>query len=510
MNSKFSLLLKGSGFRVLQTLVSISIGLLMMPFLISTLGKDLYGLWILITSVVTSYYLLDLGFNQAVTRYVAKYIHKNDPVSANKVINTALVLYSILGLLLFLISIAGAMFGAESLMEGSENLTITQTILIISGLSIALEFPAKAFPGIISAYMRFDVIATVRFSKSIIDAVCIYLAVSNGYGLIAMAMITFITGIISTLIYVRFSTDLFKDLEFSKQHIDKPMFKSIFQFSKWVFVFDMSSTLRDKMDLWFISYYLGAVVLPIYYVAVRLIEYALQFMQQATNLSGPIFTEYYVKGEREKLTRSFSLFIKINIVLGVTVLVGFYLLGYGFIDLWMKEAVPTDEAYMCLLIIASGRFMAYFTTPVQSMLMTLNRHRVAAWIAVGETVLSVVLCMVLIPAYGLLGASIAVAIPYVIGRAFILPFVVAQYIEANLVSLATRITLYALISCVLVLGVKTYILVNNSIGLIDLLLGAATIGALQFILSIVIWSPDERQWIKEFINQKIGARLSKR
>ena len=55
MNSKFSLILKGSGFRILQTLVGIVIGLLRMPFLINTLGKELYGLWIVVGSVVGTY-----------------------------------------------------------------------------------------------------------------------------------------------------------------------------------------------------------------------------------------------------------------------------------------------------------------------------------------------------------------------------------------------------------------------------------------------------------------------
>lgn len=489
---------------MLQTLVSIAIGLLMMPFLISTLGKDLYGLWILIGSVVTSYYLLDLGFNQAVTRYVAKYIHKDDPVSANKVINTALLLYSILGMVLFLISVMAAGLGADALMEGSANLGIAQTILIISGLSIALEFPAKAFPGIISAYMRFDVIATVRFSKSIIDAIGIYLAVSNGYGLVAMASITLVTGIISTLIYVRYSTSLFKQLEFGTQYIDKPMFKSIFQFSKWVFVFDMSSTLRDKMDIWFISYYLGAAILPVYYVAIRLIEYALQFMQQATNLSGPIFTEYYVKGERDNLNRSFSLFIKINIILGIAVLVGFYLLGYGFIELWMKNAVPTDQVYVCLLIIAVGRFTAYFTTPVQSMLMTLNRHRSAAWITVGETILTIILCVILIPLYGLIGASIAVAAPYIIGRIFILPFVIARHIEINLLFMTMRIIFYVTISILGAIAIKNYLIMAEPKNIMNLLLWGALIVILQAILSISIWSTGERQWLQGFFKEKIN------
>src|SRR3954464_6608027 len=105
-------------------MASIVIGILMMPFLLSALGSELYGLWIVIGSIVGTYYLLDLGFNQAVTRYVSKYIHQNNAEAANRTINTALLIYSLLGIVVLLASIIAAQFGAEKLMDTTSNLTL--------------------------------------------------------------------------------------------------------------------------------------------------------------------------------------------------------------------------------------------------------------------------------------------------------------------------------------------------------------------------------------------------
>lgn len=474
----------------------------MMPFLISSLGKELYGLWVVITSVVASYYLLDLGFNQAVTRYVAKYIHKNDSTSANRVINTALIIYSSLGAILFLFSVIAAYFFTDKLMTDSEHITLAQTILIISGLSIALEFPAKAFPGIISAYLRFDVIATVRFSKSIIDAIFIYLAISHGYGLVAMASITFFTGILSTLIYVRYSTSLFKDLVFDKSLVDKTMFNSIFNFSKWVFVFDLNAMIRDKMDIWFIAFYLGNSALPIYYVSVRLIDYALNFMQQATGFSGPIFTEYYVKNERELLARSFNIFLKVNIILGISVAVEFYLLGYGFIEVWMRGAVSTKDAFDCLMVLAIGRFMVYFTTPVQSFLMTINKHRIGAWVSLLETPLAVTLSCLLIPRFGLVGAALAITIPYVVGRLFFLPFFIYKYLEINLFDLVIKIVVFLSVSVFFAVLIGSYIPALRHLTFIGLFEAAIPLMLIQLLFSMLIWNSSEREWILQVLKKK--------
>lgn len=509
MASKFSLILKGSGFRVLQTLVSIVIGLLMMPFLIHSLGQELYGLWIVIASVVGTYYLLDLGFNQAVTRYVSKYIHQNNPESANKIINTSLLIYSLLGVVVFVASILAAKLGAEKLMDDHEHLSLAQTILIITGLAFALEFPAKAFPGIISAYMRYDFIALVKLLKSIIDALLIYFFIKNGYGLVAMALITFCTGLVSTIIYIRFTTGLFKELKFSRNAIDISTFKDVFHFSKWVFVTDMCAVLRDKMDIWFIAFYIGNSALTVYYVAVRLVEYALQFLTQATGITGPIFTEYYAKGDTDKLKKSVILFVKIDVALGTAILVGFYLLGISFIDIWMKGAVSAQAAFECLMILALGRFTVYFASPLNSLLMTLNKHHIASWISVVETVCSALLCWLLIPGYGLFGAALAIAIPNIIGRLVLMPFFVTRYIDLNMISLGGRAIFFFVVNALIAWAAASYIPTLAALSLIELILIAPLVAFTPLLSALILCTTDERALLVNLLRNKIKPMARK-
>lgn len=497
MSSKFSLVLKSSGFRVLQTLVGIVIGLLMMPFLIQTLGKELYGLWIVIGSIVGTYYLLDLGFNQAVTRYVSKYIHQNNPDAANRIINTALVIYSILGVLVFLASIVAAYFGAESLMQNSEQLTLAQTILVIVGFSIALEFPAKAFPGIISAYMRYDYIAKIRMLKSVVDALCIYLLVSNGYGLISMALITLVTGLISTILFIRFSLGLFKGMQFDQKLIDLSTIKEVFHFSKWVFITDFSTMLREKMDIWFVAFYLGNIALTVYYVAIRLVEYAIQFLMQATGITGPIFTELYAKNENNKLKDAVMLFLKLDVALGLVAFSGFCILGSSFIDVWMKGAVPTNESFLCLLILIVGRLSIYFTSPINSLLMTLKKHHVISWLSIIEIIISALLCVLIIPVYGIYGAAVAMTVPLIVSRLITLPFLVKRYVELELFELLVRFSLVVVVHAVFLTFVYVEWIKGNSLDLTFIILGAPVVMVCSLVISFFLFNRQEIGLLKK-------------
>lgn len=469
----------------------------MMPFLISTLGQELYGLWIVIGSVVGTYYLLDLGFNQAVTRYVSKYIHQNNPEAANRVINTALVIYGVLGAVVLIISIIAAHYGAEKLMDSSDNLDIVKMILIITGLSLAIEFPAKAFPGILSAYMRYDFIALVKLGKSILDAVLIYTFLSSGYGLVAMALVTMVTGLISTAIYVKFTTGLFKELKFKKDAIDLATLKDVFHFSKWVFVLDINTMLRNKMDIWFIAFYQSSGVLTAYYVAVRLVEYAITFLTQATGFSGPIFTEYYAKGDHKNLKASISFFIKVNLLLATTFYVGFFLLGYSFIGLWMGNDFPVEETFLCLLILAVGRFAVYCAAPFQSLLLTLNKHNFGSMVSLMETIIIGILLIVLVPQYGIVGASIGIAGPLVIGRLVVIPLYIQHLINIDLQQLFYRIVIYLLAASLLASSLYWMAPGLQSLSVWQLITIASILGISQLMMGLMLFNLAERVIIKE-------------
>lgn len=497
MTSKAKLLARSSVLRIAQTLAMIAIGFLMMPFLIRTLGEGLYGLWIVIASLVGTYYLLDMGFSQAITRYVAQYIHQNNPQAASRVINTALIIYACLGLLVFLASIIAAQYGAEQFMKGSQHIGLAQVLLVIMGLSLALEFPAKSFPGIISAYLRYDIIAIIRLVKTIVDALLIYVFLSKGYGLITMALITLVTGVISTFFYVYYANRLFSQVEYKKSLIDLSTFKDVFHFSKWVFVFEVNSTVRDKMDIWFIAFYQGSAALTVYYVAVRLTEYSIQFLAQATGFTNPIFTEYYAKNETEKLRRAVCIFIKINLMLGSVFLVGFSLLGESFIRLWMGSEFSYHQAWGCLVMLSLGRFAVHFSAPLQSLLMTVNRHKIGAWLSVAETFSSGVLLWMLVPSYGIEGAAIAIALPISIGRLFVLPMLVSSIITLDFVSLAFRALFFSGVTLAITELFMWALPQLKQLSIGQLLLVSPLVVLAQLIMGVILFNQAERQWITQ-------------
>jgi len=95
-----SQLLKSSVFRYVEVLSRIVISLILTPYLITHLGDDNYGLWILVLSTLGWFSFADLGFSSAVQRQLSFAINKNDSHRVNHVYSCSLFLFCILGLII--------------------------------------------------------------------------------------------------------------------------------------------------------------------------------------------------------------------------------------------------------------------------------------------------------------------------------------------------------------------------------------------------------------------------
>src|SRR5688500_14593425 len=144
-------LLMGSISRTVLIGTQIVIGFFMMPFLLEHLGNRWYGIWTVLSSLLAYFYLMDVGLGYGVQLCCARYIAQRDFNRANSVINTALVIYSVIALVILIVTLVLAASVDRFVGQGSDANLVALTLLIM-GINVALEFPILAFAGIISAY----------------------------------------------------------------------------------------------------------------------------------------------------------------------------------------------------------------------------------------------------------------------------------------------------------------------------------------------------------------------
>ncbi|MGD9819252.1 MAG: lipopolysaccharide biosynthesis protein [Desulfomonilaceae bacterium] len=71
--------------------------LILIPFIIQTLGKEAFGLWSLIWSFLAIFELADFGFAASVIKYIADARGRQDTMRLKKLVSTLFWIYVVLG-----------------------------------------------------------------------------------------------------------------------------------------------------------------------------------------------------------------------------------------------------------------------------------------------------------------------------------------------------------------------------------------------------------------------------
>lgn len=413
--------------RTLQTLVNIVIGIFMLPFMISHLGEELYGIWILVGGFIASLHLMDFGFASAVTRFMVRNLTEKQYQSANEVISSAFIIYLVLGLLIALVTFFIAEI-SHIWVTNTSKIDMVYSVILIVGLALAIEFPFKSFAGVSVAYMRYDLNALSQiFVKFLSTGITVW-ALIEGYELIAVAWITLGSSILSNLIFYLIANHLFNEMSVSFSKVKYSRIKELAGFSFWAFLTDVSILLQKKLDIFMIGYFIGLSMLTVYYVSLRLVEYALTLLSKATGITMPVFTENFSNNDMEKLCDNVIIFIRVNFLLGCYAVVISFLFGESFINIWMGDEFDVTLAYYSLCILISGKVVLFIYGPLASVLMAVYRHQWLSYIGFAELLLSALFIFYAIGILdkGILGASVGIVAPLFLTRFFILPLIVQK------------------------------------------------------------------------------------
>jgi O-antigen/teichoic acid export membrane protein len=504
-------LFRGSVAQSIQIIVNIVIGLFMLPFMMSQLGESLYGIWILIGGLTASLYLFDFGFASAVIRSMAHHISRGDDESSNRTVNSALVVYTCLGFLVMAATVI-ICWVSDRWVDNPQNVEIVRLLILIGGCTLAIEFPFKAFAGISGAYVRYDLSAWSRIAIRLVMTGMTIWALLSGYKLVALAILQFGGSLIGNVVFFLIARHLHKPLRISWAYVNKKTMKILLNYSVWTFVMDLSQIAKNKAPIFFVAAYLGPSALAVYYVAVRLGDFALQLLTRATNMSTPVLAGYQAKGDMNAFRDKLIVFVRINFLMGLFAVYGFFFLGEPFIRIWMGPDFAYHQVYIAGVVIISGQMAAYIFAPLGSALMAISRHRWQAIINICEVAGATALIFIGLDFLktGLIGTAIGVALPLLIGRLVFLPWAVSREIKLSVWCLYRQL-------------IKPAILIATAYGLSFVVLYNADIESLKslilycFIISFIYWplallalSRKEWGYLIKMLPDKLGAPLWRR
>ncbi|MBX9625706.1 MAG: polysaccharide biosynthesis C-terminal domain-containing protein [Gemmataceae bacterium] len=421
--------------------VQVAVTLALTPFVLSRLGTEAYGVWVVTTSLTGYYGLLALGLPAGVNQHLTRALAVGDLGRANRVASSGFVALAAVGAVALVIglALAGPLPGWLKVDPGLAP-AVSWCVVLVS-LSSAAQCALSPFAAVLPATSRFDLDTAIGVATRLLTAGLTVFALTAGYGLVGLGAAAAAGNLADYLVRWRVAYRLVPGLRVSPRLAGWDTGRDLTSFGAWNFLVSAAGTLQNYADALLIAKLVSVAATAPYFLAARLIGYLQGVMIPLSTVLYPLATGLHARAEQGALRRLFLDGSRLTVV-GVVVLAataGFW--AEDFFRLWVGDldwsAADGATPGLILRVLAVGTVMSYSTGTSGQILNARMQVRTIATVSFITSLVNVAVNVPLILAYGVLGAAVGSAaaalikpltLPVMVSRRLGVPF--REYVAA--------------------------------------------------------------------------------
>lgn len=382
--------------------------LIVAPVVLHHLGAAQYGLWTLVTSVVTIGSVAASGFGDANIQRVSRWLEQDDPVAIRRTVRNTFSIHLVLGSLLAAILLLFASAAAERFTLVTPELNHE---CFLSLCLAALIIFARALETVCVSTQR----AFLRYAASIRTSLCArvltliiaaFLSILHASIVSVVAATALITVIgtawqfyeLAKLMHVRWITPAF--------HPD--VLKDLFRFGIYSWLQAISAVIFVQIDRIFLGMHLGMQAVAAYALCLQLTQPLYGVAAAGLHFLFPHFASG--AGTRHDQGKQVLVATLCNVVLvtiGAAILVAF---GLPLLRIWASSTIAEASVGVLPLAVISTAFAGMGVTATYTLLAHDHSRTVMLFNVVGGTI-SVCLMPYLLSRFGIVGLA-AARLPY--------------------------------------------------------------------------------------------------
>lgn len=418
----------GSSLNIITLVLNVAVAMVMMPYIIHSLGNHHYGLWILVASFIGYYGLLDFGMSTAVTRFISRADGQGNVDEMNVILNTSTVFFMILGLGIFALSTAAA-FIAPHFAETDQY--VIQMLWLTIGVTCIFQFGLRGFYGVMFARVRHDIVGYTTLGKLTVRTGLIVYALSNGYGVVALAVITMVTELMVYAVDMYILTRICPEMKISWKYVHKGRTKELFKYGIFSMVNQISELLRLRALPLIVTASIGVIYVVYFSIAIRLMEIYRDVINRVVNILVPVFSNYEGSDDMKSVKRIFWIAYRLNIAMSVIIGAGLFLFCRPFIAWWIGPDYTLASDLTILLSI--GFLVGMFQETGKIALFGISKHSKFSVVSAIESATGAVLGVIFGYLYGPIGIAAGITISMIVFELGIKPKLLADALDISLI-----------------------------------------------------------------------------
>ena len=379
------------------------------PIVVHGLGESAYGIYVLVTVLLSYVAFLDLGLTPAVVRSIAIHHARRDDQRLTEIAGTAVALLLALGLVGGGLLALAAPFLVSSVLHLPANLEeAARLVLYITAIGFACNMVLTLFGAVPQGLQRLDLF-TLRTMVLMTATAAVQIgAVLMGGGLVWVAGLTVAVNVASLLVFVVVAHQLLPRVSFRPQ-INRSALRELSGFGLMRFLNQGSGQIVFQLDRLIVAAFLPIRAVTLYSVPLSIAQ---KFTAVQMIFSGAFFpaaSELHGIQAADRLRRLYLSSLKLSLVMVLPLTILTAALARPLLSSWIGPEFGSSSSQILVVLSLAYGLATIIGVPALASDATGHPHWTAGF-ALLSAAINLTLTLLLVPRLGPVGAAYALLV----------------------------------------------------------------------------------------------------
>ncbi|MBE3116914.1 oligosaccharide flippase family protein [Candidatus Bathyarchaeota archaeon] len=395
---------RNSAVSLIRFIATIPVPFLLVPFMLQKLGVERFGLWALASTLSAFVQLGDFGIGLALVKSVAQMQAVNNLQGLNRILGTALVLYTTfagsIGLCGLLVTgiLVRDIFRVPALLANEAETVVMGTVIIF-----CINLVLSIFTSVINGMQRMDVSNGIAFAVTILNAIGVVLVLSLGFGLRGLVVNNGISTIFAGLVSLLAVRKLAPSIKCRFWRFCWTEVKPILTYGVNIQITNIAGMAGEPLVKGIISSLAGIQFVTYYDVATRLINPLRSLFSQAISPLMPFAAESHAIANLSEILTVYRKSVRYIVLLALPLFMLISVIAPVLVDAWIGPGYEASVYTLRVLLV--GTFVSIVSMPSYYVFLSTN-VRFTMFLAVANGLLDILVCIPLGHFYGYLGVVV--------------------------------------------------------------------------------------------------------
>jgi O-antigen/teichoic acid export membrane protein len=393
--------------------------LVQVPLLLSFLGVEDYGRWLVLYTLPSWLSLANFGFGSVAGNDISIAISKGDMNTAKMIYSSTfrVLMYILIGGLIVILPLAIILDWESFLKLPESRHNEIQWVLIWFTISTLLSFFGEIFQARFRAARKAHVYILLYTFRPWIEFLAMIIVLQFSTRLDHLALSVLFSTVLFIIATQWISYKAMPELQYSSAHVQNGQLKQLFRKGMAFQAFPLGNALIYQGNILVVQLILGPVAVAIFGSVRTLIRSINQMLELINQVMWPELSHLFGSGDLPKAARLHRIGVVLSIGLGLFFVLVLGLFGETLFSWWTGGAFQLTPMLLLLFLLPIPFNSLWFTSSVIH--MASNKHEGLAVRYIIAMCLALIGCIVLSWLFGLEGAAIStiiadlILIPYV-------------------------------------------------------------------------------------------------